>query len=572
MPSVLELVEQIVGFVDQAVAGGYVLALGLVCLLQYMLYVTRRMQVRQHLQRCRLEMQGMQDELSSIQKDQTLTQLENQILREFVEQTELDQALTLLLRRFIPDPQQGFAAFISYGVGRNTIERSRGLSEQSLAAFEVDSELKERVDQERIVRLTSVELLEHRLLSGLSLADRGKVREIYLVGVGAPGEMSSLLVTTALYPAGASQEQKFELAVRLMMGIAGNIKHAHELEHQQFQLRMASEMLELRSITDSQHATPIEMLEAFLSCLREKTGADRAALYLVSQGNGVANRPLLRCGGTQQRGVESRWQEHEATIARSGIAGAEPSTFDKRELLILGVDSLVNSALVAPLMQGENIIGVICFTRSAQQPFEEIEKNLTFWASEHIADTIVRVLNHAAVERQARQDGLTELANRREFDRFSKQELKAAKKAGYECSLLLIDLDRFKSINDTFGHQAGDEVLRATANILRDQVSRLRSDDRALLARYGGEEMAVLLPSIGLAGANRIAEMIRSAIEGTAINFQQCELQITASVGIATFPQHARGADDLVSAADSALYQAKESGRNQVCSAAPLLV
>lgn len=572
MPQVLALVERFVGFVDQAVAGGYVLALGLVCLLQYFLYLYRRVKIRQHLERCRLEIQGMQDELSTVHKDQTLTQLENNILREFVEQTELDHALELLLRRFIPDPKHGFAAFLSLGPGGSSIERSRGLSNESLSGLKLDDELKRRVDRERIIRLTTSELLKHDLLTGLSLGDRGKVREIYLVGVGAAGEMSSLLVTTALYPSGATREQQFELALRLMVGIAGNIRRAHHFEHQEYQLRMASEMLELRSITDAQYDTPLEMLEAFLSCLRKKADADRAVLYLVSQANGVAQRPLLRCGDIRQQGVESRWQEHEVKLSRSALAAPEPTMFEKQDLLRLDIDSLINSALVAPLMQGDTVIGVICFTRSEHRPFEEIQRHLAYWASEHIADTIVRVVNHATVERQARQDGLTELANRREFDRTSQKELRTARETGRECSLLLIDLDHFKSINDNYGHQAGDEVLRVTAGVLRDQVSRLRAEDRALTARYGGEEMAVLLPGIGLAGASRLAESIRQAIESTPFEFQQQQLRVTASIGIAAFPQHARSAEELVAAADAALYQAKETGRNRVCGAALTLV
>lgn len=569
MPPISLFVDRVIGFVDQTVSGGYVIALGLVCLLQYVVYLNRQTKTRQHLDLCRREMEGMHGELNSAHKDQTLASLENHILREFVEQTDIDQAMTVLLRRFIPDPHRGFAAFVSFGSQGSTIDRSRGLSSESLDGLHVDDVLRVRVEREQIVMLSGAELIEHGLLADIAQVDRGKVRRLYLIGIGTDDR---LLITTALYPAGASQEQQFELARRLMAGIAGGIRHANQLRAQEDQLRLASEMLELRSIADEQYQTPLEMLEAFLSCLREKTGSDRAALHLVSAQTGIAKRALLRCGGTHQSGVESRHREYESMLARCGIVEAEPTAFDGDDLVRLGIASLVNSALVTPLAKGDSTIGVICFTRSGRVPFGRCERDLASWAAEYIADTIVRVLNQAAVERQARQDGLTELANRREFDRHSQLELKLAQQAGRECSLLLIDLDRFKSINDTYGHQAGDEVLRVTAAVLRDEVSRLRAEDRALIARYGGEEMVVLLPGIGLGGANRIAEMIRTGVQNARIEYRGQVLQVTASVGIAIHPGHGGTMNELIAAADAALYQAKESGRNRVCCAAPVAV
>jgi diguanylate cyclase (GGDEF)-like protein len=121
----------------------------------------------------------------------------------------------------------------------------------------------------------------------------------------------------------------------------------------------------------------------------------------------------------------------------------------------------------------------------------------------------------------------------------------------------LLDLDNFKRVNDTFGHEAGDVALRLLADGLRDE---LRSVDTA--ARYGGEEFAVILPQAGMDGAMIVAERLRRRIELMEVPGVG---HITASLGIATFPQHASSRDTLVLAADRALYSAKNSGRNCVC-------
>ena len=114
---------------------------------------------------------------------------------------------------------------------------------------------------------------------------------------------------------------------------------------------------------------------------------------------------------------------------------------------------------------------------------------------------------------------------------------------------------------------AGDEVLRTTARVLRDQVQRIRSGDRALIARYGGEEIAVLLPGIGLSGALRIADTIRAAVEKQVVPYEGREIRVTISGGLACYPQHADGVSELIAAADTSLYQAKELGRNRIVSA-----
>ncbi len=158
----------------------------------------------------------------------------------------------------------------------------------------------------------------------------------------------------------------------------------------------------------------------------------------------------------------------------------------------------------------------------------------------------------------ANADSLTRLANRRAFDAIFAEEDARRARYGGSMSMLLLDLDRFKTINDTYGHSGGDEVLRATARTL---LRGLRPVDR--LFRIGGEEFAVILPHTDLEGARDVAERLRRAIESMEVNVNETIISVTTSIGVTLI------ADDMtqlsaMEAADSALYEAKKSGRNKV--------
>jgi diguanylate cyclase (GGDEF)-like protein len=166
---------------------------------------------------------------------------------------------------------------------------------------------------------------------------------------------------------------------------------------------------------------------------------------------------------------------------------------------------------------------------------------------------------HRLVERQAATDELTGLPNRRLFMRALTTEVARAKRARDTFSLVLIDLDDFKNVNDTFGHEAGDLVLREFADVLRHAM---RESDVA--ARLGGEEFACLLPASDADGAHVMAERIRTDLETRAIALPDGRsVSITASLGSAAYPQE-KTADALLRAADIALYRAKAEGKNRV--------
>jgi diguanylate cyclase (GGDEF)-like protein len=171
---------------------------------------------------------------------------------------------------------------------------------------------------------------------------------------------------------------------------------------------------------------------------------------------------------------------------------------------------------------------------------------------------------HGIVQRQAITDELTELANRRYFMETLETELRRAERFNEPLALVFADLDDFKRVNDRFGHHVGDDVLRAFADVLR---GRVRAID--LGARLGGEEFAVLLLETDLEGAERLAESLRVAMAALEVRVVDGEpVHVTASFGVAAYPQ-THSADELMTAADRALYQAKREGKNRVSGGGP---
>jgi len=171
-----------------------------------------------------------------------------------------------------------------------------------------------------------------------------------------------------------------------------------------------------------------------------------------------------------------------------------------------------------------------------------------------------RELDLALVREQqlSRTDGLTRIGNRRYFFDLATHECAEAKRYRRELAVVLFDVDHFKRINDTVGHQAGDDVLQCVARIAE---KHLREVD--ILARYGGEEFIVLLPGSSAQEAAGVAERIRTSIAATCEPAGETPVTVTISVGVAEFPGHASSLEPLVRCADRALYQAKRSGRNR---------
>jgi diguanylate cyclase (GGDEF)-like protein/PAS domain S-box-containing protein len=181
------------------------------------------------------------------------------------------------------------------------------------------------------------------------------------------------------------------------------------------------------------------------------------------------------------------------------------------------------------------------------------------------AEDKVLALNRRLAE-QAIRDPLTGLYNRRYMEESLERELLLARRSDTPVSVVMCDIDHFKSINDRYGHQAGDRVLKSFGSLVK---RRCRGSDIA--CRYGGEEFLLVLPGMPSHIAAEWAEQMRATIAATTISWCGNRLSVTASFGVAVYPAHGSTSDEIISAADSAQYAAKAAGRNQVrCAAEPM--
>lgn len=214
--------------------------------------------------------------------------------------------------------------------------------------------------------------------------------------------------------------------------------------------------------------------------------------------------------------------------------------------------------LAVPLKAHQRVCGALFLTREGET-FTARELRLLRIYCNQAAVAIENAIVYERVENLAATDGLTGLFNRRYFESALTRELSRADRSGTAFALLLLDIDHFKSFNDTYGHAMGDLVLKKVATTLR---RCLRQAD--VLARFGGEEFVVLLPQVSSDGAVDSAERIRASLERSGIHPGGPRKRVTMSIGLAMFPEHGESAESLLRAADEALYAAKERGRNCV--------
>jgi diguanylate cyclase (GGDEF)-like protein len=215
-------------------------------------------------------------------------------------------------------------------------------------------------------------------------------------------------------------------------------------------------------------------------------------------------------------------------------------------------------AAMVPLMFSDRVMGALQVTSTNRtRVWQENEILLLRTVADQVAIAVQRADLFAQLQQQALTDPLTGCFNRRSFDMQLEKELMMSRRTHQPLSLVMLDLDRFKDLNDSAGHDAGDAALRQLGDCFRQE---LRGVDSA--ARFGGDEFALILPQADLDGALIAAERLRDRI--AQINIPGFG-NLTASIGIATFPVHAGSRAGLLHAADDALYAAKHGGRNRVC-------
>ena len=269
--------------------------------------------------------------------------------------------------------------------------------------------------------------------------------------------------------------------------------------------------------------------------------------------------PCLDQHGKQQ------WVEYLLGSAAK-LAGGPVDAFTVEQLFQISPDSCLpepgsQTAILLPLKVAGSSFGCLAIAKPKDIRLGKDQLVSLNAAGNHLALALRNAMLFREVKTKADHDGLTRIHNRQSFDERLSDELKRHQRYAHSLALLLFDLDHFKVVNDTYGHQAGDMVLKDVGNIL-DESCR----DTDFAARFGGEEFVLILPQTNEDQAWVLAERLRRKIEQKLFRYADRSFQITASIGVATLtPGSLDKRDDLVRKADQALYLAKSSGRNMVC-------
>jgi len=217
----------------------------------------------------------------------------------------------------------------------------------------------------------------------------------------------------------------------------------------------------------------------------------------------------------------------------------------------------VGSIIGIPLKVGDMVVGVMNLSRSTLGGFSPSELRLLGLLSDQAAVAISNASLHQMISRQAYSDTLTGLPNRRALDERLEEEVQSARRNNYSFAVIMMDLDGFKAVNDTYGHATGDDVLRT---VFGQMARGVRTTD--FLARYGGDELSLILSQTEMSSAQVVTEKILEGMKKLKYKLPDGKrLRIGISGGIAIFPVHARNGPDLLRAADAALYQAKKYQR-----------
>jgi diguanylate cyclase (GGDEF)-like protein len=312
---------------------------------------------------------------------------------------------------------------------------------------------------------------------------------------------------------------------------------------------------------------PKGLLKSALEKVIELTNSDLGVVYLMGDGGDIL-KPFVA------HGIDcDALADLSLSDGAAGFAAAERRTVRLKDIppecyvqTNLGFGRALPREVAAfPITYKEKVLGVMLLATLGN--YQEDELPLVEYLTSQIGITLDNALTHEKVERLSVTDGLTGLFNRRHFSERIEEEFSKASRYQTPLSVLIMDVDHFKRVNDTYGHQVGDIVLIAVAQILRQSV---RETD--LIGRYGGEEFVVLLPHTEMEQAVAVAEKIRKAVSEKLIGEMDGKA-VTISIGVAGMDGvEARNVDDLIRHADGALYRAKEEGRNRVVAAGAKVV
>ena len=407
-----------------------------------------------------------------------------------------------------------------------------------------------------------------------------KVGTLLAVPVRAAGVVRGALVVDVLEVQALGGEQpkfeqlshvEFSRRVLLRRRLADPVDRLRRVVSAVVQHRAQRELRDDVSRQIANLTDPVAIRVRLLSCARELAAHEGAAVvmadraqtrYVVENGEGWAAEYEGREVGMLER-TWTAWllKSEEASLLLEDLQGGR----DRMPVLVVDEGgSRAESMLAVALRTQQKTVGALVLT-GRRGTFDSASQRVLSILANQAAGALHAGQQIDYAREAAIHDALTGLHNRRAFNESLERAVARQDRQGGHFALLLLDIDRFKKLNDTYGHPAGDAALRNTAQLL---THHLRKSD--LAARFGGEEFAVLLASTDGAGAHHLAEKVRAEVERGRLVFDGARLGVTVSIGVAVWPEDGREPAGLVGAADRALYAAKEGGRNRVVAAASL--
>ena len=301
------------------------------------------------------------------------------------------------------------------------------------------------------------------------------------------------------------------------------------------------------------------MLEVVLDTAAVTLGARAGALFLLRGGSRQLRLEVARGYDPPAEAILSVGQGIAGRAAQAGAAvlvrQSGPTPFEP-------IEPSATTAVSVPLVRGDRTIGVISlYGRTTLEPFEQEDAETLTSFADQASVAIENVLLHQETRQLSITDGLTGVWNRRYLEMTLRKEIERAQRFGRPLSVLMLDIDRFKRVNDRHGHQRGDEVL---IEVTRRILTEIRTNID-VVGRFGGEEFIVVLPETPSGGARVVAEKIRASMRDEPFTGASSDpLSVTVSVGVSTYPEDGPDAEELIRRADSAMYRAKATGRDRV--------
>ncbi|MBU2567212.1 MAG: GGDEF domain-containing protein [Elusimicrobia bacterium] len=286
-----------------------------------------------------------------------------------------------------------------------------------------------------------------------------------------------------------------------------------------------------------EHMDMYDMLEYFTMALLKKSDKIKQVVYFNKKGETGIDEDAMFCS---EESSKPDWVE---------FLGGRSDLLRSKDVVKLG------GSIFWPVYLEQNL-GYFIFQVEVGKEQECVDEISPFFSQLTLA--LRRSDLYEEVERRSRKDGLTDLFLRRYFIERFDEEILRAKRYGNRFAVFMIDIDHFKNVNDTYGHPAGDFVLREISKIFTENI---RKGD--LIARYGGEEFIIYLPHCEIEESMNIAEKIRKGVRSHVFDYGGTKIELAVSIGITLYPADADYKEALISAADSALYMAKREGRDQ---------